>query len=178
MNDNGSSLRPSRAEKLGNVRRVRSAPCRLHLKIVLVAHCVDIVASIRRYGHIPAMGADDAGRNVVRRVPRVKSLRRALGLAREEFAARYHIPLGTLRRLGSRTHGAGPAGAGLSQSHCQQSRAGLSRACQGTSTAASSAQRHCYEDHMLRAITLRSRLRFLPPPSSCFAHPVSASRRL
>ncbi len=32
-----------------------------------------------------------------RRVPRAKSLRRALGLTQEEFAARYHIPLGTLR---------------------------------------------------------------------------------
>jgi len=31
-----------------------------------------------------------------RRVPRVKTLRRALGLSREEFAARYHIPIGTL----------------------------------------------------------------------------------
>jgi putative transcriptional regulator len=33
----------------------------------------------------------------LRRVPRVKTLRRALGLTQEEFAARYHIPLGTLR---------------------------------------------------------------------------------
>jgi len=32
-----------------------------------------------------------------RRVPRAKSLRRALGLTQEAFAARYHIPLGTLR---------------------------------------------------------------------------------
>jgi len=32
-----------------------------------------------------------------RRVPRVRTLRRALGLTQEEFAARYHIPLGTLR---------------------------------------------------------------------------------
>jgi len=32
-----------------------------------------------------------------RRVPRVKALRRALGMTQEEFAARYHIPLGTLR---------------------------------------------------------------------------------
>ena len=32
-----------------------------------------------------------------RRVPRVKTLRRALGLTQEEFAARYKIPLGTLR---------------------------------------------------------------------------------
>lgn len=33
----------------------------------------------------------------MRQVPRVKTLRRALGLTQEEFAARYHIPLGTLR---------------------------------------------------------------------------------
>jgi putative transcriptional regulator len=32
-----------------------------------------------------------------RRVPRSKSLRRALGLTQEEFATRYHIPIGTLR---------------------------------------------------------------------------------
>jgi putative transcriptional regulator len=32
-----------------------------------------------------------------RRIPRVKTLRRALGLTQEEFAARYQIPLGTLR---------------------------------------------------------------------------------
>ena len=33
----------------------------------------------------------------MRRVPRVKTLRRALGLTQEEFAGRFHIPLGTLR---------------------------------------------------------------------------------
>lgn len=32
-----------------------------------------------------------------RRVPRSKTLRRAIGLTQEEFSARYHIPLGTLR---------------------------------------------------------------------------------
>ena len=32
-----------------------------------------------------------------RRVPRVKTLRRALGFTQEEFALRYQIPLGTLR---------------------------------------------------------------------------------
>src|SRR5437764_14903824 len=32
-----------------------------------------------------------------RRVPRVKTLRRALGLTQQEFAARYRIQLGTLR---------------------------------------------------------------------------------
>ena len=31
------------------------------------------------------------------RIPRVKTLRRALGLKQEEFAARYQIPIGTLR---------------------------------------------------------------------------------
>jgi putative transcriptional regulator len=30
-------------------------------------------------------------------VPRIKTLRRALGLTQEEFAGRYHVPLGTLR---------------------------------------------------------------------------------
>jgi putative transcriptional regulator len=33
----------------------------------------------------------------LRLVPRVKTLRRALALTQEEFAERYHIPLGTLR---------------------------------------------------------------------------------
>jgi putative transcriptional regulator len=32
-----------------------------------------------------------------RKVPRIKTLRRALALTQEEFAARYHIPLGTVR---------------------------------------------------------------------------------
>jgi putative transcriptional regulator len=33
----------------------------------------------------------------LRRVPQVKVMRRALGLTQEEFAAHFHIPLGTLR---------------------------------------------------------------------------------
>ena len=33
----------------------------------------------------------------MRRTPRAKIIRRALELTQEEFAARYHIPLGTLR---------------------------------------------------------------------------------
>lgn len=32
-----------------------------------------------------------------KRIPRIKTLRRSLGLTQDEFAARYHIPLGTLR---------------------------------------------------------------------------------
>jgi putative transcriptional regulator len=33
----------------------------------------------------------------MRRTPRAKIIRRALGLSQEDFAARYHIPIGTLR---------------------------------------------------------------------------------
>src|ERR1035437_4618677 len=36
-------------------------------------------------------------RRTAKRVPRTKTLRRALLLTQEEFAARYHIPRGTLR---------------------------------------------------------------------------------
>lgn len=43
----------------------------------------------------PPLTEEDARR--MKRVPRTRTLRRALGLSQEEFAARYHIPLGTLR---------------------------------------------------------------------------------
>jgi putative transcriptional regulator len=33
----------------------------------------------------------------MQRVPRTRGIRRALGLSQEEFATRYHIPVGTLR---------------------------------------------------------------------------------
>jgi putative transcriptional regulator len=36
-------------------------------------------------------------RATMKRVPRAKAIRRALGLTQEEFAARYQIPIGTLR---------------------------------------------------------------------------------
>jgi putative transcriptional regulator len=39
----------------------------------------------------------DADLMRMRRTPRTKVIRRALDLTQEEFAARYHIPLGTLR---------------------------------------------------------------------------------
>jgi putative transcriptional regulator len=53
--------------------------------------------------HAAAMADPDARpmtpeeRATARAVPRVRTLRRALGLTQEEFGARYHIPLGTLR---------------------------------------------------------------------------------
>jgi len=33
----------------------------------------------------------------MQRTPQVKVIRRALGISQEDFAARYHIPIGTLR---------------------------------------------------------------------------------
>jgi len=33
----------------------------------------------------------------MKRTPRAKIIRRALGLSQKDFSARYHIPLGTLR---------------------------------------------------------------------------------
>jgi putative transcriptional regulator len=39
----------------------------------------------------------DAEWNAAPKVPRAKIIRHALGLTQEEFAARFHIPLGTLR---------------------------------------------------------------------------------
>jgi putative transcriptional regulator len=42
-----------------------------------------------------SLTADDLKR--MKRMPQAKIIRRALELTQEEFAARYHIPLGTLR---------------------------------------------------------------------------------
>jgi putative transcriptional regulator len=54
-----------------------------------------IEAAAARDRDAPPLSKADFAR--MRRVPRTKTLRRALGLTQEEFAARYHIPLGTLR---------------------------------------------------------------------------------
>jgi putative transcriptional regulator len=55
----------------------------------------DIEAGAARDHENPPL--TDAGPGRLRPVPRVKTLRRALLLTQGEFAARYHIPLGTLR---------------------------------------------------------------------------------
>jgi putative transcriptional regulator len=55
----------------------------------------DIEASAAIDTDNPPMMPEQEGQ--LRRIPRVKTLRRALGLTQEEFSARYHIPLGTLR---------------------------------------------------------------------------------
>jgi putative transcriptional regulator len=54
----------------------------------------DIDAAARRDPENPPLTGRAAK---LRRVPRVKTLRRALALTQEEFALRYQIPLGTLR---------------------------------------------------------------------------------
>jgi putative transcriptional regulator len=55
----------------------------------------DIVAAAVTDADNQPITPEDAAR--LRRVPRTKTMRRALGLTQEEFAGRYHIPLGTLR---------------------------------------------------------------------------------
>ena len=53
--------------------------------------------------HAAAMADPDAqpltpeNMSRMRRTPQVRVIRRALGLSQEEFATRFHIPLGTLR---------------------------------------------------------------------------------
>jgi putative transcriptional regulator len=44
-----------------------------------------------------AQPLSDADLKRMKRTPQAKIIRRALELTQEEFAARYHIPLGTLR---------------------------------------------------------------------------------
>jgi len=44
-----------------------------------------------------ALPLTDADLGSMRRSPAARVIRRALGLTQEEFATRYHIPIGTLR---------------------------------------------------------------------------------
>jgi putative transcriptional regulator len=55
----------------------------------------DVEAAAARDLDNPPLTPEREGQ--LRPLPRVKTLRRALGLTQEEFSARYHIPLGTLR---------------------------------------------------------------------------------
>jgi putative transcriptional regulator len=48
-------------------------------------------------GDRDALPLTEADLKRMKRTPRAKIIRRALELTQEEFAARYHIPLGTLR---------------------------------------------------------------------------------
>ena len=77
-----------------------------------VVEVLDEESACFRHPHAPddgggnrsGSGADPDARpmtaeelRTARRVPRIKTLRRALNLTQQEFAARYHIPIGTLR---------------------------------------------------------------------------------
>lgn len=55
----------------------------------------EVSAAAQRDPDARPMSEEDFRR--ARRVPRTKTLRRALGLTQEQFATRYRIPLGTLR---------------------------------------------------------------------------------
>ena len=55
----------------------------------------DIRAGIMRDPDARPLTESDMKR--LKKTPRAKIIRRALGLSQEEFAARYHIPVGTLR---------------------------------------------------------------------------------
>ena len=57
----------------------------------------------------------------MRRTPQARTIRRALGLSQEEFAARFRIPLGTLP-LGAGPQRPGRGGARLSDRDRAQSR--------------------------------------------------------
>ena len=54
-----------------------------------------IEAAARGDSNAQPLTQDDLKR--MKRTPQAKIIRRALALTQEEFAARYHIPLGTLR---------------------------------------------------------------------------------
>ena len=51
-------------------------------------------AAERDPDNLPLSSADLAR---MKRTPQVRIIRRALGISQEDFASRYHIPLGTLR---------------------------------------------------------------------------------
>ena len=71
-----------------------------------------------------------------RRVPRAKTLRRALGLTQEEFAARFLIPLGYVARLGTGSDGTGPASPCLSTGDRRRRRGRDTRTAGGAVAAA------------------------------------------
>ena len=54
-----------------------------------------IEAAARADSHAQPLTSADFKR--MKRTPQARIIRRALGLTQEEFAAHYHIPLGTLR---------------------------------------------------------------------------------
>jgi putative transcriptional regulator len=81
----------------GKLVRVRADGREVELpaRVIRAMTGAEVEAAARSDPDNPPRAESDLAR--ARRVPRVKTLRRALGLTQEEFAMRYHIPLGTLR---------------------------------------------------------------------------------
>jgi putative transcriptional regulator len=81
----------------GKVVRIMPDGRKKVLRIKPIAHWSDerIEAAALSDPDNPPLTAEQLAK--MRRVPRVKTLRRALGLSQDEFASRYQIPLGTLR---------------------------------------------------------------------------------
>jgi putative transcriptional regulator len=80
----------------------------------------EIEAGAARYHENPPL--NNSRLRQLRPVPRVKTLRRALALTQEEFAAaRYHIPLGTMR-IGNRAARSRTTGKSLPRGHRARSR--------------------------------------------------------
>jgi putative transcriptional regulator len=75
--------------KSGGAEEGLAIPCLVPMSVA------EIETAAARDHENPPLTKAKAGQ--LRPVPRVKTLRRALALTQEEFAARYHIPLGTLR---------------------------------------------------------------------------------
>ena len=78
--------------KTTTTRRTAKAKSELTLRPMTAAQ---VIAAARRDPDAKPFTADELTR--AKHAPRAKIIRRTLGLTQEEFAARFHIPLGTLR---------------------------------------------------------------------------------
>jgi len=67
------------------------------MPVTPLSHRTDKKIEAAAYADPDAQPLTDADLRKMRRVPRVRTLRRALGFTQEEFALHYQIPLGTLR---------------------------------------------------------------------------------
>lgn len=81
----------------GRLVRVKRDGSEATLEVQPLASMSAAEIEFRAAGDAENRPLNEARPGQLRLVPRVKTLRRALALTQEEFAARYHIPLGTLR---------------------------------------------------------------------------------
>jgi putative transcriptional regulator len=81
----------------GTVARMKVGGGEVPIRIAPLARRANAAIEAAALADPDAQPLTDADFKRMRRVPRVKTLRRALKLTQEEFAVRYQIPLGTLR---------------------------------------------------------------------------------